>query len=421
MDNKTRLAALLGALCSLGPLSIDTYLPAFPDMAREFGTGGSQVQLSLTTFIIGLSLGQLLVGPLSDSWGRRRPLLVGLGGYVLVSLVCAAAPGALAFSGLRLLQGLGVAAGFVVAAAIARDRFEGLAMARFMSLMMMVNGMGPVLAPVLGGQLLRFTSWRGTFVVLALLGLVLLVLLALTLPETLPPDRRRPANLLLTLRVFGGLLADRKFLGYVLASSLALGSLFAYVAGASFVLQDVFGLTAQQFSYVFAANSVAIFLAGVLNTRLTGRIMPRPLLKTGLAGAAVGGVGLVVGAALDGGLATFLPPLFVLTIGVGLLMPNASTLAMSRHPEAAGSASAVLGVLTFLVGGLMAPLVGAGGSASLLPMVTVMGASAVLATVVFAVLTRGDVGITRDGETRGREVRDGEARGGEASAAVPAR
>ncbi|MFT7838230.1 multidrug effflux MFS transporter [Saccharothrix sp. BKS2] len=417
MDNKTRLAALLGALCSLGPLSIDTYLPAFPDMAREFGTGESQVQLSLTTFIIGLSLGQLLVGPLSDSWGRRRPLLVGLGGYVLVSLVCAAAPGALAFSGLRLLQGLGVAAGFVVAAAIARDRFEGLAMARFMSLMMMVNGMGPVLAPVLGGQLLRFTSWRGTFVVLALLGLVLLVLLALTLPETLPPDRRRPANLLLTLRVFGGLLADRKFLGYVLASSLALGSLFAYVAGASFVLQDVFGLTAQQFSYVFAANSVAIFLAGVLNTRLTGRIMPRPLLKTGLAGAAVGGVGLVVGAALDGGLATFLPPLFVLTIGVGLLMPNASTLAMSRHPEAAGSASAVLGVLTFLVGGLMAPLVGAGGSASLLPMVTVMGASAVLATVVFAVLTRGDVGITRDGEARGGE----EVRDGEASAAVPAR
>jgi len=271
--------------------------------------------------------------------------------------------------------------------------------------------MGPVLAPVLGGQLLRFTTWRGTFVVLALLGLVLLVLLALTLLETLPPDRRRPANLLLTLRVFGGLLADRRFVGYVLASSLALGSLFAYVAGASFVLQDVFGLTAQQFSYVFAANSVAIFLAGVLNTGLTGRIMPRPLLKTGLAGAAVGGVGLVVGAALDGGLATFLPPLFVLTTGVGLLMPNASALAMSRHPEAAGSASAVLGVLTFLVGGLMAPLVGAGGSASLLPMVTVMGASAVLAVVVFAVLTRGDEGITRDGE----------ARGGEVPAAVPAR
>jgi DHA1 family bicyclomycin/chloramphenicol resistance-like MFS transporter len=398
VDNKTRLAALLGALCTLGPLSIDTYLPAFPAMAEEFGTGESQVQLSLTTFIIGLSVGQLLVGPLSDSWGRRRPLLVGLGAYVVVSLVCAVAPNALAFSALRLLQGLGVAAGFVVAAAIARDRFEGLAMARFMSLMMLVNGMGPVLAPVLGGQLLRFTTWRGTFVALALLASVLLVLLAAGLPETLPPARRRPANLLLTLRVFGGLLADRRFVGYVLTGSLALGSLFAYVAGASFVLQDVFGLSAQQFSYAFAANSVAVFLAGALNTRLTGRVMPRPLLKTGLAAVVVGGVGLVVGGLAHGGLVTFLPPLFVLTVGVGLVMPNASTLAMARHPEAAGSASAVLGVFTFLVGGLMAPLVGAGGSGSLLPMVTVMGGAAVLAGVLFAVLTRGDVGITRDGE-----------------------
>ncbi|MFD7653477.1 multidrug effflux MFS transporter [Actinosynnema sp. NPDC059797] len=409
MDNKARLVALLGTLCCLGPLSIDAYLPAFPEMAREFGTSESQVQLSLTTFIIGMSLGQLLVGPLSDSWGRRRPLLVGIGSYVVISLVCATAPSALAFSGLRLLQGLGVAAGFVVALAVARDRFEGLAMARFMSLLMLVNGMGPVLAPVLGGQLLRFTSWRGTFVALALIAFVLLLLLAFGLPETLPKDKRRPANLALTLRVFGGLLADRKFLGYALASALALGSLFAYVSGASFVLQGVFGLTPQQFSYVFGANSVAIFLAGLLNTRLTGRVMPRPLLRAGLAGAAVGGVGLVVGALVGGGLATFLPPLFVLTISVGLLMPNASTLAMARHPEAAGSASAVLGVLTFLIGGLMAPLVGAGGSGSLLPMVVVMGSAAVLAGVLFAVLTRGDVGITRD-----------DAGDGGAPAAVPA-
>ncbi|ONI88498.1 Bcr/CflA family drug resistance efflux transporter [Saccharothrix sp. ALI-22-I] len=398
MDSRARLIALLGALCCLGPLSIDTYLPAFPSMAEEFGAAESQIQLSLTTFIIGLSLGQLLVGPLSDSWGRRRPLLFGLGSYVVISLLCAVAPSALAFAGLRLLQGLGVAAGFVVATAIARDRFEGLAMARFMSLLMLVNGMGPVLAPVIGGQLLRITSWRGTFVVLGVIALVLLVILAIGLPETLPEDKRRPPNLLLTLKVFGSLLADRKFLGYVLASALALGALFAYVAGGSFVLQGVYGLTAQQFSLVFAVNSVAIFLAGVLNTRLTGRIMPRPLLKIGLAGSAVGGVGLFVGGLVGGGLATFLPPLFVVTMSVGLLMPNAATLAMSRHPEAAGSASAVLGVMTFLVGGLMAPLVGAGGSASVLPMVSVMAGATVLAVIVFAAMTRGDVGITRDTE-----------------------
>lgn len=396
MHNRARLVAMLGALCCLGPLSVDAYLPAFPAMAAEYGATESQIQLSLTTFIIGMSVGQLLVGPLSDSWGRRRPLLVGLGSYVVLSLVCAVAPSSLAFAGLRLLQGLGVAAGFVVAMAVARDRFEGLAMARFMSLLMLVNGLGPVLAPVLGGQVLRFTSWRGTFVVLAVLALVLLVALAFGLPETLPPSKRRPANLLLTLKVFGGLLADRKFLGYALASALALGSLFAYVAGASFVLQNVYDLTPQEFSLVFGANSVAIFLAGVLNTRLTGRVMPRPLLKVGLAGGAVGGVGLFVGGVVGGGLATFLPPLFVVTISVGLLMPNAATLAMSRHPEAAGSASAVLGVTTFLIGGLMAPLVGAGGSASVLPMVTVMAGATLLAVLLFATLTRGDVGITRD-------------------------
>jgi DHA1 family bicyclomycin/chloramphenicol resistance-like MFS transporter len=382
----------------LGPLSIDMYLPAFPAIALEFGAADSQVQLSLTAFIIGLSVGQLLVGPLSDSWGRRRPLLVGIGSYAVVSFFCAFAPGALALSGLRLLQGLGVAAGFVVAMAVARDRFEGLAMARFMSLMMLVNSLGPVIAPVLGGQLLRFASWRGTFVALGVIAVVLLVALALGLPETLPKSKRRPANLLLTVKVFGGLLADRKFLGYALASALALGTLLAYVAGGSFVLQGVFGLTPQQFSLVFGANSVAILLAGLLNTRLTGRVMPRPLLKIGLAGCAVGGVGLLVGGLVGGGLATFLPPLFVLTMSVGLLMPNAGALAMSRHPEAAGSASAVLGVLTFLVGGLMAPLVGAGGSASVLPMVTVMAAASVLAVILFATMTRGDIGITRDPE-----------------------
>ncbi|WP_063747030.1 multidrug effflux MFS transporter [Saccharothrix sp. NRRL B-16314] len=403
MDNRTRLVALLGSLCLLGPLSVDMYLPGFPAIAAEFGAVETQIQLSLTTFILGLSAGQLVVGPLSDSWGRRRPLLVGIGSYVVISLFCAVAPSALAFAGLRLLQGLGVAAGFVVAMAVARDRFEGLAMARFMSLMMLVNSLGPVLAPVLGGQLLRFTSWRGTFVVLGVFGLILLIALATGLPETLPPSKRRPANLLLTVKVFGGLLADRKFLGYALASALALGSLFAYVAGGSFILQNVYGLTPQQFSLVFALNSVAILVAGLLNTALTGRVMPRPLLKIGLAGSAVGGVGLLVGGVAGGGLATFLPPLFLLTMSVGLLMPNASTLAMSRHPEAAGSASAVLGVTTFLVGGLMAPLVGAGGSASVLPMVTVMASATVLAVILFATLTRGDVGITRDPTPTPRE------------------
>jgi MFS transporter, DHA1 family, multidrug resistance protein len=395
MDNRARLVFLLGTLCTLVPLSVDMYLPAFPAIAAEFGAGQSEIQLSFTTFMIGLSAGQLMIGTLSDSFGRRRPLLVGVGSFVVVSLVCAVAPSALALAALRLLQGLGVAAGFVLAMAVARDKFSGMAMARFMSLLMLVNGLGPVVAPVLGGQLLRFTSWRGTFVALAIIATVMLVLLFKGLPETLPPEKRRPAQLLGTLRVFRGLLSDRPFVGYCVAGAFALGALLTYVAGASFVLQDVYGLSPQAFSLVFAANSVAVLVASLLNTYLTGRVVPKVLMRASLLTCALGGIGLLVTGLAGGGLVAFLVPLFVVTTSVALLMPNAAALAMARHAEAAGSASSVLGVSQFLVGGLMAPLVGAGGSASTLPMVSLMAAATVLALVLGLALTRGDKGITR--------------------------
>ena len=205
-----------------------------------------------------------------------------------------------------------------------------------------------------------------------------------------------PANLLGTLRTFGGLLADRYFLGYALAASFALGALFAYVSGASFVLQNVFGLSPQAFSLVFGINSLGILLAGLLNTWLTGKIMPRDLLKIGLGMAALGGVGLLTAGLMGATLPIFLPPLFLITTSVGLLLPNAATLAMSRHPEAAGSASALLGVMQFLVGGLVAPLVGAAGTSSVVPMATVMACLTMSGVLAFVLLTRGDKGITRE-------------------------
>ncbi|MCS7484428.1 multidrug effflux MFS transporter [Umezawaea endophytica] len=393
---RLKLVGLLGALCTLGPMSIDMYLPAFPSMATELEAAAPQIQLSLTTFIIGLALGQLLAGPISDAIGRRKPLLVGLAAYITFSLLCAIAPTALALAGLRFIQALGVAAGFVVATAVARDLFSGLAMAKFMSLLMLVNGLGPVIAPVLGGQVLRLTSWRGTFLVLAIIGAILLTILAFALPETHKPENRVPANLRGTLRTFGKLLRDRYFLGYALAASFALGSLFAYVSGASFVLQKVFGLSPQQFSLVFGVNSLGILLAGLLNTWLTGKLMPRTLLKAGLGMATTGGAGLLAAGVLGGGLLTFLPALFLLTTSVGVLLPNAASLAMNRHPEAAGSASALLGVLQFLAGGLIAPVVGAAGTESVLPMAAVMAGLTIAATLAFTLLTRGDKGITRE-------------------------
>lgn len=394
--SRLKLVGLLGALCTLGPMSIDMYLPAFPAMAVELDAAAPQIQLSLTTFIIGLALGQLLAGPISDAVGRRKPLIAGLATYITFSLLCAIAPTALALAGLRFIQALGVAAGFVVATAVARDLFSGLAMAKFMSLLMLVNGLGPVIAPVLGGQILRITSWRGTFLALAIIGAALLVLLAFALPETHKPENRTPANFRNTLTTFGRLLKDRFFIGYALAASFALGSLFAYVAGASFVLQGVFDLSPQQFSLVFGVNSLGILLAGSLNTWLTGRLMPRQLLKAGLALAATGGLGLLAAGLTGTGLPTFLPALFLLTTSVGVLLPNAATLAMNRHPEAAGSASALLGVLQFLAGGLIAPVVGAAGTTSVIPMAAVMAGLTAAAALSFAVLTRGDKGITRE-------------------------
>ncbi|HEX6344214.1 multidrug effflux MFS transporter [Umezawaea sp.] len=401
---RLKLVGLLGALCTLGPMSIDMYLPAFPSMASELGAAAPQIQLSLTTFIIGLALGQLLAGPVSDAIGRRKPLLIGLVTYITFSLLCAIAPTALALAGLRFIQALGVAAGFVVATAVARDLFSGLAMAKFMSLLMLVNGLGPVIAPVLGGQVLRLTSWRGTFLVLAVIGAVLLAVLAFALPETHKPEKRVPANLKGTLRTFATLLGDRYFVGYALAASFALGSLFAYVSGASFVLQGVFGLTPQQFSLVFGVNSLGILLAGLLNTWLTGRLMPRTLLTAGLGMATAGGAGLVAAGVLGGGLLTFLPALFLLTTSVGVLLPNAASLAMNRHPEAAGSASALLGVLQFLAGGLIAPVVGAAGTESVIPMAAVMAGLTIAAALAFALLTRGDKGITAEPETSGEPL-----------------
>jgi DHA1 family bicyclomycin/chloramphenicol resistance-like MFS transporter len=394
--SRLKLVGLLGALCTLGPMSIDMYLPAFPAMATELGTSAPQIQLSLTTFIIGLALGQLLAGPVSDAIGRRKPLLVGLATYITFSLLCAIAPTALALAGLRFIQALGVAAGFVVATAVARDLFSGLAMAKFMSLLMLVNGLGPVIAPVLGGQILRLTTWRGTFLALAIIGAVLLGVLAFALPETHREENRAPANFRNTLKTFGSLLGDRHFVGYTLAASFALGSLFAYVAGASFVLQGVFGLTPQQFSLIFGINSLGIVLAGSLNTWLTGRLMPRTLLKSGLVLATTGGMGLLAAGITNTGLPTLLPALFLLTTSVGVLLPNAATLAMNRHPEAAGSASALLGVLQFLAGGLIAPVVGAAGTTSVIPMAAVMAGLTAAAALSFAVLTRGDKGITKE-------------------------
>jgi DHA1 family bicyclomycin/chloramphenicol resistance-like MFS transporter len=381
------LVVLLGSLSAFAPLSIDMYLPAFPSLARDLHAGPSAVQLTLTACLIGLAGGQLVVGPLSDALGRRGPLLVGLACYTVLSAACLVAPSVWALAGLRLLQGFGGSAGLVIAIAAVRDRYAGVAMARYLSTLMLVNGLAPIVAPVLGGQLLRFTSWRGVFVVLTAVGVLLLVACAAWFEESLPPDRRRTANLRATLHAYGGLIRDRGFTGYALTGGLAFAAMFAYISGSSFVLQDIFGLSPQLFAVVFGTNALGILAVGQLNRRLVGRVSPRRLLGVGLAAALAGGLLLLAAVLAGWGLPALLPGLFAVVASIGIALPNTRALATVDYPDLAGTSSALLGVGQFAVGGLVAPLIGVGGTGTAVPMVVVIAALTVLAFVVFGLMT----------------------------------
>ncbi|GHF88494.1 DHA1 family bicyclomycin/chloramphenicol resistance-like MFS transporter [Amycolatopsis bartoniae] len=383
-----RYALILGSLSAFAPLSIDMYLPALPRMAGDLHSSDTTLQLTLTAFIVGLAVGQLVLGPISDAVGRRRPLLAGLAVYAVSSVLCAVSPSVEVLIVARLVQALGAAAGIVIARAIVRDLYSGTAMTKFFSMLMLVSGLAPILAPVLGGQILRLTSWRGVFVVLTVFGALLLLATVLALPEPLPPERRSPNRLGATLRTYAGLLGDRSFFGYALAGGLMFAGLFAYVSASSFVLQGVYGLSPQEFSLVFGGNGVGIVLAGQLNGRLVGRFPERALLAAGLTTSAVGGIGVLVAAVFSLPLPALLVPLVLLVASIGMVMPNASSLALAEHPRSAGAASALLGVLQFVIGGLATPLVGIGGENSAIPMGVVMASFAVAALVVFVTMTR---------------------------------
>lgn len=379
---------ILGGLASIAPFSMDTYLPALPSVAGDLHTGSTSVQLTITTFVVGMALGQLVAGPLSDRWGRRRPLLVGLGVYVLASLLCAFAPSVGALAALRAVQGASGAAGIAIGKAVVTDLYEGRTAARFYSRLLLVSGFAPIIAPIIGGQVLRFTSWRGVFVVLAALGLLLVSGVALRLDET-RHDKRRTQGISGTLRVFAGMVRDRAFLAYSLAYGLALMALFAYLSGSPFVYQVVFRTTPQVFSLLFCANAVGFLLSGQANGYLLKRVAPRRLLVGGLAVALCSGVALLV-AAVSGrlGIAGAEVPLFVLMSSFGFILPNSTALVMALHPEDAGSAAAVSGTLGFVGGALAAPLVGLAGAGSDLPMAIVIAASSAAALGICLLMTR---------------------------------
>ena len=386
---RVRLVLLLGSLSAFGPLSIDMYLPGLPALRREFETGASQTQLTLSACLLGLALGQVVIGPASDALGRRRPLLLALAGYAAASLLCAAAPSVAALVALRFVQGFAGAGGIVVARAIVRDLHSGVAAARFYSLLMLVNGSAPILAPIFGGQLLRVTSWRGVFVVLALIGAALLLAAAVGLGETVAPEARQPGGVRATLRTFQLLLGDRAFVGYALSAGLAIAAMFSYIAGSPFVLQDIYGVSPQRFSLAFGANALGLVVAGQINGRLVGRVPLIRLLAGGLTAIAGGGAVLLAVVLIGGiGLVGILPALFVVVAGLGFVLPNATALALSAHPRTAGSASALIGGLQYAVGAASAPLVGLSGETTAVPMAVVIAVLGAAALAAFLLLAR---------------------------------
>jgi DHA1 family bicyclomycin/chloramphenicol resistance-like MFS transporter len=382
-----RTALLLGAFVAIGPLTIDMYLPALPTITRDLETTSAAVQLTLTGTLIGLALGQLVLGPVSDALGRRRPLLAGTALHVLASLLVLVAPNLAVLGALRVLQGVGTAAGAVIAIAIVRDLYDGRAAATMLSRLFLVLGAAPVLAPTIGGELLRFTSWRGIFAFLAVYGVLMIVVGSRTLPETLPPERRQSSGVRGTLRGYRSLFRDRAYVGLVLVAGLTMAGLFSYVSGSAFVYQGEFGLDEQQFGLLFGAGAFWLIAATQLNPLLLRRWSPQQLLVTGtVAGAAAGAALVVLAGTGTGGLPAVAGSLWAVLFACGLALPNAPALALSRHGEAAGTAAALLGAIQFGVGALVSPVVGLlGNDAVAIGAVVVTALVLAIAVLVFVV------------------------------------
>jgi DHA1 family bicyclomycin/chloramphenicol resistance-like MFS transporter len=378
---------VLGGLTALPPLSMDMYLPALPQVTDVLHAPAATVQLTLTACLAGMALGQLVVGPLSDRWGRRRPLLAGMVIYVLATAVCAFATTAPLLIGFRLIQGLAGAAGIVISRAVVRDLYDGLAMARFFSTLQLISGVAPIIAPAIGGQILRLTDWRGVFAVCTVIGVLLTLVVWRRLHETLPPERRHKGELKSTFGAMRVLLSDRVFAGYVLAGSFAFAALFTYVSASSFVVQDIYGASPQTFGLLFGLNSVGIVGIGQLNGKvLVGRVDMDKVLGAGLALVTLAAVSLVVltsGVFGKAGLPEIAGALFVLMSAMGLVLPTANTRALLRTRKHAGSASALIGTSSFLIGAVLSPLAGVAGDGTAVPMAVVQLTCVLLAVACF--------------------------------------
>ena len=379
----------LALLSAIAPLSTDMYLPGLPVMSESLGTTTVGVQLTLTTFMAGLGLGQLMIGPLSDGWGRRRLLIIGTLVLVASSALCALAPTVEVLIAARLVQGFSGGIGIVLARAVIADRARGDQAAKLFSIMMIIGGIAPVAAPLLGGALLGPIGWRGIFWVLTALAVAMTVAVLLFVPETLPPEKRHGGGFSAMAGNFGYVLSQRRFVGYAATFALSFGAMFSYISASPFVTQEILGLSPGQFSLVFAVNSVGLVGGNIVNSRLIGRFPTRSLLRAGVTTLFCGGALLLLSILVVGYTPwLILPLMFVCVSSLSFILGNATALAQSQVPKAAGTGSAVIGASQFGLAALVSPLVGLGGESTAVPMAISILVCGTLALTAFTVLTR---------------------------------
>ena len=378
-----RLALILGALTAVGPLAIDMYLPALPTIAREFGAAASLVQRSLAAYFIGIAIGQAFYGPLSDRFGRKPMLYLGLALFMISSIGCAVAQNINALIAFRFLQALGGCAPIVIPRAVVRDHFDQSGSVRMLSVLMLVMGLAPILAPLIGGQLLVHFGWRAVFWLLTAYAATWLAVVALFLPESLPPARRLRQPITEVLAVYWQLARDRKFMGHALSGALIFSGLLAYISGSPFVFIELFNVPPERYGLYFGINACGIIAASQTNRWLVGRVETHRIVRIVLIVAMTAGLFLVVDAYSGfGGFAGILVPLFCYIACHGFVLPNTTALAMASHGRVAGSASALLGTFQFVGGALAGSLIGAFANGTAVPMAAVVagcGATAFLA------------------------------------------
>jgi len=375
------LLVLLGTLSAFGPLSMDLYLPGLPELQRQLHTTPALAQLTITTSLIGLAVGQLLMGPLSDYLGRKKPLYAGLIIFMATSFLAASTDNIWWMIVLRVLQGIGGSAGQVLSRSIARDLFNGHQLTRFLAILMAINGIFPIISPVIGSGILVFTSWRGIFILLGVIGVILIGLTLTSLPETLPAERRTN-HISRAFIEMGQLVGNRPFMMYVLAQGFVYGALFSYISGSTFVYQDYYGLSAGVFSLFYAFNGLGIVTVTKLTGNLTTRFSEHQLLRFSVLLGTAAAVVLLVNALTINVFAIMVAGLLVVVSLVGMVNTTATSLGMQLSGEHAGGASALLGLGMNAIGGLMSPLVGAFGTNSVTPMASLILISEVLAVIV---------------------------------------